>query len=59
LTVPVNRLLKKILPSTMKEITEKWKRLNNELLIQYYSADQVKKNETNGAGGTMRERRYI
>ena len=53
MTVPVNRMLKNILPSARKEITEKWNRLNNELLIQYYSADQIKKNETIGAGGTI------
>jgi hypothetical protein len=52
-------MLKKILPPTREEVTEKWKRLNNELLIQHYSADQVKKNEMNAAGGTMRERSYI
>jgi hypothetical protein len=39
-------------------ITEKWKR-NNELLVKHYSTDQIKKNETNGAGGTMREKRCI
>jgi len=59
LTVHVNRMLKKILPPTREEITGKWKRLNNELLIQHYSADQIQKNEDNGAGGTMRERRCI
>jgi len=52
-------MLKKILPPTREEITGKWKRLNNELLIQHYSADQIQKNEDNGAGGTMRERRCI
>lgn len=41
------------------KITEKWKRLNNKILIKHYSTDQIKKNETIGASGTMRERKYI
>jgi len=46
-------MLKNVLPPAREEITEKWKRLNNELLIQHYSADQIKKNERIGAGDTI------
>ena len=59
MTVPVNRILKKILLPLREEITEKWKRINNKILIKHYSTDQIKKNETIGASGTMRERKYI
>lgn len=49
----MNRILKNVLTRAREEITEKWKRPNNELLIQHYSADQIKKNKTNWAGGTI------
>jgi len=52
-------MLKNILPPARDEITEKWKRLNNELIIQHYTADQIKKNETNGAGVIAGEKVHI
>jgi hypothetical protein len=54
-----HRVQRKILGCNMDELTREWRRLHNEelydLYTSYYSGDQIKTNEMDGACGTPEE----
>jgi len=51
--VSENRVLRRIFGSKRGEVTEEWRKLNNEELTMYYSGDEMENNEMGGHASRM------